>query len=108
MAALLDGLREADAEQAAALLARDPATHVTFDDPRGVAYLLDSLRKAGAHEQAAALISRLPEAGLFQLFLEQNSLADQFRFGREADGTPAMLWSWEDLDLWLVLRPPGS
>jgi len=39
---------------------------------------------------------------MFGLFLEQSGAADQFRFGREADGTPAAPWAWEDLDLWLV------
>ena len=39
---------------------------------------------------------------MFGLFLEQQGPADQFRFGREADGTPAAPWGWEDLDLWLV------
>ena len=57
--------------------------------PSGVARLLDSLREAGAGDQAATLVSRLPSAGMFRLFLEQKGLADQFRFGREADGTPA-------------------
>ena len=60
-----------------------------------VAGLLDVLRRAGAHEQAAALAGRLPAAGMFGLFLEQDGLADQFRFGREADGTPAAPWVWE-------------
>ena len=63
--------------------------------------LLDSLREAGAHEQASALADRLPAVGMFKLFLEQKGPADQFRFGREADGTPAEPWNWEDLDLWL-------
>ena len=92
-------------EQAAALVARDPAAHAPLDDPYRVAKLLDSLRQAGADEQAAALTGRLRAAGLFGLFLEQKGLADQFRFGREADGTPAPPWGWEDLDLWLVPRP---
>jgi hypothetical protein len=70
-----------------------------------VARLLDSLREAGAHEQAAALTSRLPAVGMFRLFLEQEASGDQFRFGREADGTPAARWGWEDLDLWLVPWP---
>ena len=49
VASLLDSLREAGAdEQAAALLARDPAAHAPLDDPAGVARLLDSLREAGA------------------------------------------------------------
>jgi len=42
---------------------------------------------------------------MFGVFLEQTCPADQFRFGREADGTPAASWGWEDLDLWLVPRP---
>ena len=59
VAVLLDSLREAGAhEQAAALLARDPAAHAALDAPDGVARLLDSLRRAGAHEQAAALAGR--------------------------------------------------
>ena len=106
---LLDSLREAGAhDQAAALLARDPAAHAALDNPGGVANLLDSLREAGAHEQAAALTARLPAAGMFELFLEQQGPADQFRFGREADGTPAAPWGWEDLDLWLIPRLQGQ
>ena len=38
------------------------AAHVALDDPDGVAVLLDSLRKAGADEQAAALLARDPAA----------------------------------------------
>jgi hypothetical protein len=99
---LLDSLWQAGArEQAAALAARDPAAAV-LDDPRHPASLLDRLRAAGADEQAAALVSRLPAVGMFGLFLEQPGTADEFRFGRKADGTPAAPWSWEDLALWLV------
>jgi hypothetical protein len=101
VAELLHALRRVGAhEQAAALLDRDPAAHVPLDDPGGVAELLGSLRQAGAHEQAAALVSRLPAAGMFGLFLEQHGRTDQFRFGREADGSPSPPWGWEDLDLW--------
>ncbi len=132
VARLLDGLQAVGAhEQAAALLARDPAAHVALDDPRAVArllgglraagageqaaalaaraaahaplddpvdvvVLLDSLREASAEQQAAALAGRLPGAGMFELFRKQG----QFRFGREADGSPAAPWGWEDLDLW--------
>ena len=88
-----------------ALLDRDPAAHAALDRPYahdGVPRLLESLRLAGAHEQAAALADLLPTAGMFSL-LEQKGRADQFRFGREADGTPAAPWGWEDLDLCLVL-----
>ena len=104
MGSLLASLREAGAHEQATttLLARDPAAHVRLGDPRYVAYLLDRVREAGAHEQAATLTDRLPTAGMFGLFLEQKGLADQFWFGREADGTPAAPWGWEDLDLWLV------
>ena len=59
MASLLNSLRKAGAhEQAAALLARDPAAHVALERPADVARLLDALREAGAHEQAAALAGR--------------------------------------------------
>jgi hypothetical protein len=42
---------------------------------------------------------------MFGLLFEQECPADQFRFGRETDGTPAAPWDWEDLDLRLVPRP---
>ena len=38
------------------------AAHAALDDPGGVAGLLDSLRRAGADEQAAALLARDPAA----------------------------------------------
>ena len=98
VAVLLGSLREAAAEQQAALAAR-AAAHVALDDPGGVAALLDALWAAGADEQAAALAARLSAAGLFWLFLEQEGRVDQFRFGREPDGTPAAPWDWDDLDL---------
>ena len=107
-ARLLDSLRRAGAHEQAAVLAARAAAHVHLDNPAAAAVLLDSLRRAGAHEQAAALADRLPAAGMFELFLEQKGLADQFRFGREADGTLAAPWGWEDLDLWLVLRQRGQ
>jgi hypothetical protein len=95
VARLLASLREAGAHEQAATLADRAAA---LDDPDYVARLLASLREAGAHEQAATLVGRLPAAGMFELFLEQEGLADQFRFGREADGTPAAPWGWEDLN----------
>jgi hypothetical protein len=70
-----------------------------LDNPGGVAFLLDSLRWAGMDEQAAALATRLPAAGMFELFREQEgNQGGQFRFGREADRSPARPWDWEDLD----------
>jgi len=56
-----------------------------------------SLREAGAEEQATALAQRLPGASMFELFREQESRQDRFRFGREADGSPAEPWDWDDL-----------
>ena len=99
VARLLASLRETGAEeQATALLARDPAAHVALDNPAFVALLLGSLREAGAAEQVAALADRLPGAGMFELFRGQEGRQDRFRFGREADGSPAGPWGWADLD----------
>ncbi len=108
VAHLLDSLREAGAHQQVAALADRAAAHAALHDPDAVTRLLDSLREAGAHQQATTLTERLPTAGEFGLAFEQKGLADQFRFGREADGTPAAPWGWEDLDLWLVPRPRGQ
>ena len=109
VARLLAELREAGADdQAAALLARDPAARAALDDPVRVARLLDGLREAGADDQAAALADRLPAVGRFGLFLEQEGRADQFRFGREPDGTPAAAWDWDDLDLPPTPQPRRS
>jgi hypothetical protein len=60
VAELLDSLRLAGAhEQAAALLACDPAAHASLDNLFAVVFLLDRLRAAGAREQATALAGRL-------------------------------------------------
>jgi len=98
VARLLDSLREAGALEQATVLAGRAAAHVPLDNPDAVARLLDSLREAGALEQATALADRLPGAGMFELFLKQEGRQDRFRFGREADGSPAKPWGWEDLD----------
>jgi len=98
VARLLASLREAGADQQATALADRAAAHVSLDNPRAVATLLASLREAGAEQQATALAERLPGAGMFELFHEQQDRQDRFRFGREADGSPAPSWGWEDLD----------
>ena len=103
MAGLLVRLREAGAHEQAAALAARAAAHTPLDYPADVAGLVVRLREAGEHEQAAVLAARLSAAGMFVPVLEQQGSADQFRFGREADGTPAAPWGWEDLDLCLVL-----
>ena len=74
------------------------AARVPLDDPAAVASLLDRLREAGVQEQVAALAGRLPGAGMFELFREQEDRQHRFRFGRESDGSPAGPWGWEDLD----------
>jgi uncharacterized protein YidB (DUF937 family) len=98
VAALLRNLRKAGADEQATALANRAAADAPLDDPYGLAYLLDSLWEAGADEQATALSGRLPTAGMFELFLKQQGYADQFCFGREADGSPSTPWGWEDLD----------
>jgi hypothetical protein len=59
---------------------------------------MNGLRRSDAREQIAALADRLPGAGMFELFRAQEGRQDRFRFGREADGSPAEPWGWEDLD----------
>jgi hypothetical protein len=55
--------------------------------------LLEGLRRVGAHEEAAAPTAGRSAVDMFELFLEdQKGLADQFRFGQKADGTPAAPW----------------
>jgi hypothetical protein len=100
IAALLDMLLEVGAEdQAATLIARDPANHAALDHPNAVADLLDALRKAGAEAQVRTLVDRLPAEGMFALFCRQSDHQMRYRFGREADGSPASPWGWEDLDI---------
>jgi hypothetical protein len=75
----------------------DRAVRASLNNPNAVARLVDALRAAGARTQAAALIERLPAAGGFAVFCEKSGRAEQFRFGREADGRPAKPWAWTDL-----------
>ncbi len=85
-------------EELAAAVRREPGclTFVPYQDLGKE--LPDSLRAAGAESQVMVLASRLPGAGEFSLFRRQEGHQDRFRFGREADGSPAKPWSWEDLD----------
>ena len=62
MTVLLDGLREAGADEQVAVLAERVAADSSLDDPRGVTVLLEWLRQAGADEQIAALLARNPAA----------------------------------------------
>ena len=98
VADLLSALREAGAQEQATTLAGRAVTRVPLDRQGAVAHMLRALREAGAQEQATTLVNRLPAAGLFRIFLEQQSRPDRFSFGREADGSPSEPWGWEDLD----------
>ena len=98
VAELLARLQEAGARDQATALAERAAAHVPLDDPRAVAELLHGLQEAGARDQATALANRLPGAGLFELFRGIGHRWDRFRFGREADGSPAQPWGWDDLE----------
>jgi hypothetical protein len=99
VARLLQALLKAGAsDQIAGLLARDPASHLPLYDRYLVAWLLRMLRQADAEGQAELLMDRLPGAGMFQLFCEQEGRHEWFRFGRKIDGSPAEQWGWEDLD----------
>jgi hypothetical protein len=83
VAGLLDALRRVGADdQAASLVARDPAGHTALDDPSAVAGLLDALRRAGADDQVAALVARDP-AGHTALD-DPAGVADLLRELREA------------------------
>jgi hypothetical protein len=98
VALLLERLHEIGANEQESALAERAAVHTPVGDRYAVARLLESLRGIGAQKQAAVLAARLPAAGMFTSFLEQSGPGDRFRFGREADGTPADPWDWDDLD----------
>ncbi|NKX88019.1 hypothetical protein [Nocardia coubleae] len=61
VAELLSEFRKTGAhEQAQALLARDPAAHVTLDNASNLAQVLRELRKSGAREQMQVVLARNP------------------------------------------------
>jgi hypothetical protein len=98
VARLLSRLRAAGAEEQVTALADRAAAYIPLIDRPAVATLLASMRAAGADEETAVLADRLPGAGMFELFCTQEGHQNRFRYGREADGSPAEPWSWEDLD----------
>jgi hypothetical protein len=80
-------------------LADRAAAHTALVSSRAARRLLSSLWAAGASQQAAVLIARLPAAGLFTLFWKiEDPDGSQFWFGREPDGAPTGSWGWDDLD----------
>jgi len=95
VADLLRALREpAENEQPA----RDPAASLLLDDSYAVKNLLRALRERSENEQATALTARLPAEGQFDLFREEASNGEPYRFGCEPSGLPAPAWGWDDLD----------
>ncbi len=98
LAQILDILTEAGARaQVATLLERDLGMRVPLGDEQTATALAAALRKAGADHQVEILIQRLPEEGLFGLFREQPGNERLYRFGREANGSPAPAWDWNDI-----------
>ncbi|MBO2445244.1 hypothetical protein J4557_47850 [Actinomadura nitritigenes] len=97
VATLLEELRWVGADEQVAVLAERAAAHVALDDPYAVAALLDGLREIGAAGQLAVLAERLPAAGLFAAFVDIGDRREQFRFGRDRDGSAAGRWFWEEL-----------
>ncbi|GAA3843273.1 hypothetical protein GCM10022226_77820 [Sphaerisporangium flaviroseum] len=95
---LLDGLWAVGAREQVSVLATRAAQHAGLYGSYAVAQqLAERLRETGAHEQVSMLIERLPAAGLFYVFCNQEGNATRFRFGRGSDGQPAQSWDWDDL-----------
>ncbi|MGW4837868.1 hypothetical protein [Streptomyces globisporus] len=91
VAQLLKALREARAEkQVRVLLNRDPATHVTLDDPDpfAVPWLLKVLGEAGADEQVVVLAERLPAVGKFELSSHLEKTMSSFDSDVSPTGVP--------------------
>ncbi|MEU3640964.1 hypothetical protein AB0H23_32665 [Streptomyces albogriseolus] len=98
VAMLLQELRKAGANEQVTALAERAAAHVPLNNWPAVDELLEELQRAGADEQATTLAERLPAAELFQQFTGLGRNQEQFRLGREPDGSPAPSWTWDDLD----------
>jgi hypothetical protein len=99
VAILLGILREAAQGEQRVVPGSLAAARANLDlsDPVVVSRLQDSLRRLGAEEQVVPLAAHLPAVGMFEYFLTLSQTRGQFRFGREADGTPAAPWGWDDL-----------
>jgi uncharacterized protein YidB (DUF937 family) len=101
VARLLNLMRQAGGqeEQAGALAAR-AAAHVDVEArrPSDVIDLLDSMREAGAEDQAGTLAGRLPAEGRYIIFRRWVGDNAKYRFGRDLDGSPALPWQWDHLD----------
>lgn len=58
-------------------------------------YLLEKLREVGATGEVAALVSRLPAAGMY--ILVPKASPSESLFGCNPDGSPGRSWGWIDL-----------
>jgi hypothetical protein len=96
---LLRALSKAGADGQVTALASRAAAHASLGHMHesAIIELLVAMDLARTRAQATALIERLPAAGQFGLFCQQEGRAEQFRFGREADGRPAEPWGWTDI-----------
>ena len=83
-------LEEGAQEQAAALLHRDPAAHVSLDRG-GVTWLLDRLLEAGAQEQTAALAERAAAHVSLDNAYEVADLVDRLREAGAQEQAAALL-----------------
>lgn len=97
VAQLLSVLHDLGAEEHHTILAERAAGHVALDKRHLVGKLLSTLQDNGAEHAASVLAQRLPGAGCFDQFVEFSGQQEQFRWGREPDGSPADPWSWADL-----------
>ncbi|MGI5414006.1 hypothetical protein ACQEV9_45360 [Streptomyces chartreusis] len=95
---LLQVLREARADEQITALAERAAKGVTLTNPETITWLLKVLRLAGADQYRTTLTERLPAAGHCDLFFHLEKNREQFRLGREPDGSAAPSWTWNDLD----------
>jgi hypothetical protein len=97
--AFIGELRCIGADEAASTLAARAAASPVLHDARGVTAFLKALRNAGEVEPLSILIDRAANVGLWMETLQFDSdKAQQFKFGREPDGTASPQWGWQDLD----------
>jgi hypothetical protein len=97
VAMLLKTMRDAGAdEQVDALLDRSPAAHASLDHPYYASRLLEALQQVNARQQVSIVMDRLPGEGSFEIWIQEGHI-ERFHFGREADGSPAQPWNWDDL-----------
>ncbi|MFF8177757.1 hypothetical protein [Streptomyces chartreusis] len=95
---LLQVLREVRADVQITALAERAAKGVALTNPDAVTWLLRVLRRAGADQYSTTLAERLPAAGHCDTFFHLEKNREQFRLGREPDGSAAPSWTWNDLD----------